>query len=67
MEKLQQLIDRIETLRESITSEEATKTSLKMPFFQLLGYDDFNPLEIVPEYTADFGKKRRKRSTMLLL
>ena len=43
-EKLQQFIARIPKLKESISTEEATKTSLIMPFFQLLGYDVFNPL-----------------------
>ena len=61
MEKLQQLIERIEKVRDSISSEEATKTSLIMPFFQLLGYDVFNPLEFVPEYTADLGKKKKEK------
>lgn len=61
MERLQQLSERIDALKASITTEEATKTSMIMPFFQLLGYDVFNPLEFVPEYTADVGTKKKEK------
>ena len=32
-----------------------------LPFFQLLGYDVFNPLEFVPEFTADTGTKKGEK------
>lgn len=38
-------------------TEEATKTSLVLPFIKNLGYDIFSPLVLVPEYCADFGVK----------
>lgn len=60
-ERLQQLSDRIESIKGSINTEEATKTSMIMPFFQLLGYDVFNPLEFIPEYTADVGLKKKEK------
>lgn len=60
-EKIQALAERIDAIRPSITTEEATKTSMVMPFFQLLGYDVFNPLEFVPEYTADVGLKKKEK------
>lgn len=42
-------------------TEEATKTALIMPFFMLLGYDVFDPNEILPEYVCDVpGKKGEK-------
>lgn len=53
--------NRISHLRENITTEEATKTSTVLPFFQLLGYDVFNPLEFIPEYTADTGTKKGEK------
>lgn len=41
--------------------EEAVKTAVVLPFFQALGYDVFNPEEVVPEFTADaVGKKGEK-------
>ncbi len=60
-EKLNQFAQRVESLKNSITTEEATKTSLIMPFFQMLGYDVFNPLEFVPEFTADVGIKKGEK------
>lgn len=60
-DKLKQFSERVQTLKGSILTEEATKTSLIMPFFQLLGYDVFNPLEFVPEYVADVGIKKGEK------
>ena len=42
---------------ESLVTEEATKNALILPFIQALGYDVFDPAEVVPEFTADFGVK----------
>lgn len=55
------LAERIERTMERIETEEATKNAYVMPFLQLLGYDVFNPLEVVPEYTADFGIKKGEK------
>ena len=41
IDELKQLSKRVETLKDRIPTEEATKTSMIMPFFQLLGYDVF--------------------------
>ncbi|SQA92451.1 type I restriction enzyme HsdR N-terminal domain-containing protein [Capnocytophaga ochracea] len=32
-----------------------------MPFLQILGYDVFNPTEVVPEYVADIGIKKGEK------
>lgn len=40
-----------------------TKQSLITPFLQILGFDVFNPLEVRPEYVADFGKKKGENLT----
>ena len=61
IDKIKQFSTRINTMKDNISTEEATKTSMIMPFFQLLGYDVFNPLEFVPEYTADFGIKKGEK------
>ena len=61
IEKLVEFSNRIERSKENIQTEEATKTSIILPFFQLLGYDVFNPNEFVPEYTADAGVKKGER------
>ena len=38
-----------------------------MPFFQMLGYDIFNPLEFCPEYTADVGIKKGEKVDYAIL
>ncbi|OSP88492.1 endonuclease [Lactococcus lactis] len=58
---LKSLGTRIETLAPNITNEEQTKNAFIMPFFQTLGYDVFNPLEFVPEFTADVGIKKGEK------
>lgn len=55
---LQQLSDRVLKLKETIKTEEATKTALIMPFISALGYDVFNPMEVVPEMDCDLIKNR---------
>lgn len=60
-DQLKQLGDRISKLKESIQTEEATKTAFIMPFIQLLGYDVFNPLEVVPEFVTDIGTKKGEK------
>ncbi|TDE41172.1 type I restriction endonuclease [Antarcticimicrobium sediminis] len=58
---LQTLALRLQNHSETIVTEEAAKTSVVLPFLQALGYDVFNPSEIVPEFTADtIGKKGEK-------
>ena len=48
-------------------TEEATKNALVMPFLQVLGYDVFDPLEVVPEYVADVGMKRGEKVDYAIL
>jgi hypothetical protein len=38
-----------------------TKQALIIPFIQILGFDVFNPIEVRPEYSADFGNKKGER------
>ena len=61
IDELRQFSTRIPKIKDAIATEEATKNALVLPFFQLLGYDIFNPLEFVPEYAADFGVKKDAR------
>lgn len=61
-EKLSDFKDWAASAKDSVMSEEATKTSLILPFFQrVLGYDVFAPTEFVPEYKAGFGDKPADR------
>ena len=43
--------------KNSIINEEGTKQSLILPFIKLLGFDIADPVEVIPEYSADFGLK----------
>ncbi|NKK64482.1 restriction endonuclease [Rhizobium leguminosarum bv. viciae] len=44
-----------------MATEEAVKTAVVLPFLRSLGYDVFDPTEVVPEFTADaVGKKGEK-------
>ncbi len=61
IDKIRMFGNRVEQLKDKITTEEATKTSLIMPFFQLLGYDIFNPHEFIPEFVADVGIKKGEK------
>lgn len=60
-EKLKKFVERIDKIKNTISTEEATKTSLIMPFFSILGYDVFNPNEFTPEYIADVGIKKGEK------
>ncbi len=61
IEKINQLKDRAAGLKDSLQTEEATKNALIMPFLNALGYDVFNPLEVVPEYIADSRLKKDEK------
>lgn len=60
-EDLQKLSIQVNERKVHISNEEMTKQALIIPFLQVLGFDVFNPLEVQPEYTADFGKKKGER------
>ena len=60
-DEIKALAERAQKLKASLATEEATKTALVMPFIRLLGYDVFNPHEVVPEFVADVaGRKGEK-------
>lgn len=61
IEELRNLSARIDKQKDLIQSEEATKNAFIMPFINLLGYDVFNPTEVVPEFIADVGTKQGER------
>ena len=60
-EKIKNFVERLDSMKDNIGTEEATKTSLIMPFFSMLGYDVFNPTEFIPEFTADVGIKKGEK------
>lgn len=60
-DQIRQLGERVIKLKEQIATEEATKNAIIMPFIQTLGYDVFNPIEVVPEFIADIGIKKGEK------
>ncbi len=55
---IRQLGERVNRHKDQTLTEEATKHAFVLPFLQSLGYDVFNPMEIVPEFVADVGLKK---------
>ncbi len=62
------LIDQIHAIsakirkqKDIIQTEEATKTAFILPFLSALGYDVFDPSEVIPEFTADVGIKKGEK------
>nr|DAN91447.1 MAG TPA: hypothetical protein [Caudoviricetes sp.] len=67
IDELRQFSKRVESLKDLLPTEEATKNALILPFFQMLGYDVFNPLEFLPEFTADIGIKKGEKVDYAIL
>jgi predicted type IV restriction endonuclease len=66
-EQIRALAARLENNKEHALTEEATKHSMVLPFLQVLGYDVFNPIEVISEYPADFhGLKKDARIDYVL-
>jgi len=61
IDKIREISTRIKNTREHISTEEATKNAVIMPFISALGYDVFNPIEVIPEFTADVGQKKGEK------
>lgn len=59
--RLAELAKVITDHREVLLTEEAAKNALVMPFLRALGYDVFNPGEVVPEFTCDVGTKKGEK------
>lgn len=65
---LQDVADKLREFAANLTTEEATKTAIIMPFIsRVLGYDVFNPQEVLPEYVADLGLKRGEKVDFAIL
>jgi hypothetical protein len=60
-DQIKQLGDRVLKLKEVTKTEEATKNAFILPMLQALGYDVFNPTEVVPEFIADIGIKKGEK------
>ena len=59
--QLKELASKIDGLKDRIGTEESTKHAFVLPFIQILGYDIFDPTEVVPEFIADIGIKKGEK------
>lgn len=58
---IQQIVEKITKQKDNIATEEVTKTSFVMPVIAALGYDVFNPFEVVPEMDCDLVKRKGEK------
>lgn len=61
IDTLDRLASRLEQHASVLQTEEATKQTLVLPVINALGYNVFDPLEVVPEFTADVGTKKGEK------
>lgn len=61
IDALNRISSRIPQQLPMLQTEEATKNALVMLLINALGYNVFDPLEVVPEYTADVGIKKGEK------
>lgn len=65
---IQEIATKITEHGASLTTEEATKTAIVLPFIaRVLGYDVFNPGEVLPEFTSDIGTKKGEKVDFAIL
>lgn len=67
IDELRALASRIETAKNLIQTEEATKNAMVMPLIHALGYNVFDPLEVTPELIADIGTKKGEKVDYAIL
>ncbi|MHC5746233.1 MAG: type I restriction endonuclease [Nostoc sp.] len=57
-EDITKLSEQVRKLADQVVGEESTKMALIVPFLSVLGYDVYDPSEVIPEYVADFAIKK---------
>ena len=67
LDHIKKLGKKVVAQKELLQTEEATKNALVMPFIVALGYDVFDPEEVVPEYVADVGMKKGEKVDYVLI
>ena len=68
IDRVREVSSRAQKRLDKIETEEATKNALVMPFINhVLGYNVFDPGEVVPEFTADVGTKKGEKVDYAIL
>lgn len=66
-DQLKQIASRISKQLEFVKTEEATKNAFIMPFIAALGFNVFDPTEVVPEFVADVGLKKGEKVDYVIM
>lgn len=61
VDSISELAKRSHIAAEKALTEEATKTSVILPFIKALGFDPFSLDEVVPEFVSDVGTKKGEK------
>lgn len=61
IDRIGELAGRVDKQLPYCQTEEATKNALIMPFINALGYNVFDPTEVMPEFVADVGLKKGEK------
>ncbi|BDQ67333.1 type I restriction endonuclease [Shewanella xiamenensis] len=68
IERINVLAKRIPQIQSNLQTEEATKNALIMPFLdKVLGWDVYDPTEVIPEFTADTINKKGEKVDYALM
>lgn len=68
IERISVLARRIPQIQNNLLTEEATKNALIMPFLdKVLGWDVYDPTEVIPEFTADTASKKGEKVDYALM
>ncbi|PNK91021.1 type I restriction endonuclease [Serratia odorifera] len=68
LDELHSLSAKIKQQSSFIQTEEATKSAFVMPFInRVLGYDVFDPTEVIPEFICDVGTKKGEKIDFAIL
>lgn len=60
-DKIRSFIETLIKIKPNVLTEEATKHSMVIPLLQILGYNVFDPTEVIPEFVADLGIKKGEK------
>lgn len=59
--KIRQHAEIVKERRTFVNTEEATKHSLVLPLITILGYDVYDPQEVIPEFDADVANRKGEK------